>query len=189
MNNATNCSLEAWKTCLKQQYWTCSCMAAFSPLKICLHAGSRAASLDGQSERETTRSLNIRTQNQTKFQISSPTTIKKLLYCMHRTFHCRVVPSAETKEIGHYREVAVCGSSTVVHRNCDSLMLLLKILDIHVPVSLLPPLIPSPCLPNHHQEGSSVNQKKITDTEQQLNKKLFAKVRKQKLTKRIKIYL
>ena len=95
---------------------------------------------------------------------------------MHRTFHCRVVRSAETKETGHYREVAVCGSSTVVQYNCDSLMLLLKIFDI--PVSLLPPLILSPCLPNHHQEGFSVNQKKITDTEQQLNKKLVAKVQK-----------
>ena len=56
------------------------------------------------------------------------------------------------------------------------LLCCLKVLDI--PVFLLPPLILSPCLPNHHQEGSSVNQKKITDTEQQLNKKLVAKVQK-----------
>ena len=50
------------------------------------------------------------------------------------------------------------------------------ILDI--PVSLLLPLILSPCLPNHHQEGSSVNRKKITEAEQQLNKKLLTIVQK-----------
>lgn len=85
---------------------------------------------------------------------------------------------AGTKEIGHCREVPLVEVRVSFTRIVILSCCLKKILDI--PVSLLPPLILSPCLPNHHQEGSSVNQKIITEAEQQLNTKLVAKVQQQK---------